>query len=439
MVEKDFMQSHQSIFENDIVMGTFTHRTTYLPNLLDSVKRHLPHIPFIVHIADAPIVENFEALRKKFQATNKRFWLFLDDDIQFLDGGIIKTAITQLLANKWAMIGAYSTFDPLYPLGSETLECKEIPWMPGYFQLIDSQKIGDIQPDFNLPDSNTSIDTSYCVIIKSLGHRIGICSGIVYHTYKIGAWVHRQDIIDKTNEYLMKRWGQYYFDICQGYFNIKGNWPTRDFSLKGKMISFDLAELIRKREELTAWQQIQYQRSKEEKITRLHLGCGRIKYPGYVNCDIQGDVDQVVDLQVLPFADNSIDEISCHHALEHIPYRKMESTLREWYRALKPGGVLDLGLPDIDLVCKQFLLSTEEEKWQLYIYTIFGQQGTTEKSPHLLTDDDPLDYGQFHQGGVTLERLRFLLEKIGFKIDNIFNYDGCNTPSIWVLARKEDV
>lgn len=426
--------SRLTSLEQDVVMGTFTHRTTYLPKLLDSVKRFLPGTPFIIQIADLPIAYNFEALRQKFAITNKRYWLFLDDDIQFLDSEIIHKAVTELIANKWALIGAYSTFDPAYELGSDVLECKEVSWMPGYFQLIDSKKIGHIQPDFDLPDPNTAIDTSYSVTIRSQGYKVGICSGIVYHTYKKYAWAN-QRMVTITNEYLWKKWGQFYFDACQGFFNIKGAVPSDDLSIKEQTISCDLAELRQNRARLVKWQQERYSLVESDKV-KLHLGCGSVKYPGYINSDIQGDVDALIDLQVLPFGNNSIDEISSHHSLEHIPYRRVEATLREWHRVLRIGGHLDLGMPDIELVCKYFITAPETQRWDWYIHTLYGQQGTTTKLPKMLTEDDPLDFGQFHQGGLTRRRLRFLLEKIGFEILESFNYDGNDTPSVWVFAQK---
>ena len=409
------------VFEQDIIMGTFTHRTTYLPNLLDSVKKFLPQIPFIVQVADLPINANFEELRKKFSITDKRFWLFLDDDIQFLDNEIINIAIKQLITNKWAMIGAYSTFNPNYKLDSEPLECKEISWMPGYFQLIDSEKIGHIQPDLNLPDPNTSIDTSYSVEIQSQGHKIGICSGIVYHTFKKNTWVNKE-VIGITNDYLMKKWGQFYFDRCHGLFNIKGDYPKNDLSIQEKTIFVDMAELVKNKYRLLEWQKKQYARQKQEGIVRLHLGCGEVKYPGYINCDIDGNVDKIFDLRKIPYKDNFIDEICSHHALEHIPYIDMKNTLKEWHRVLKFEGVLDLGIPDLELCCKSFCLAEEDKKWQCDIQTLYGNQTN--------------EY-QFHKGGLNLRKLKELLENIGFNIQEIYNYDGNNTPSVWVLAQKK--
>lgn len=225
MVGKKRIYKPSIIFEQDIVMGTFTHRTTYLNNLLESVKRFLPELPFIIKINDGPINENMELLRQEFLATKKRFWLFLDDDIQFLDSEIIQKAISDLLANKFGMVGVYSTFDSEYKLGIDQLECREVGWTPGYFMLVDSKFLSHIQPDLNLPDPNTSVDTSYCMAVRLAGYRIGISSGVVYHTYKEIKCDYK--IIDTTNDYLHKKWGDFYFNHCNCINNIVGKMPGR--------------------------------------------------------------------------------------------------------------------------------------------------------------------------------------------------------------------
>ncbi len=225
-----------TVLEQDVAMGVFTHRTTFLPPLMDSVKKYLPHIQFITQIADLPINGNMEALRQKFIASGKRYWIFLDDDIRFLNPSIVHDAVSDMLRNGWAGCGVYSTFDPEWNKNGYNpngLQAHEIGWVPGYFIMVDSQLVGHIQPDLNLPDANTSIDTSYCVSIRAAGHRIGISPNVVYHTMKgVKLDEHAWRI---TNDYLMKKWGDFYFNTCTRINNVVGNVPavTETYSYKG--------------------------------------------------------------------------------------------------------------------------------------------------------------------------------------------------------------
>ena len=211
------------ILERDIVMGTFTRRTQYLPGLLDSVKQYLPEAPLIIKVNEGGINKNMEMLRQDFLCTDKRFWVFLDDDIRFMDSDILKVAVHNLVTHKVAMVGVYSTFDPEYKLGSDSLTFNEVPWTPGYFMMVDRNLVGNIKPDLNLPDANTSVDTSYCISIRHAGFKIGISPSVVYHTYK--RVLFNQDIGEKTNEYLKAKWGDFYFNNTGRLANIVGSIP----------------------------------------------------------------------------------------------------------------------------------------------------------------------------------------------------------------------
>jgi hypothetical protein len=400
----------------DIAFGTFTHRTENLPRLLDSVKKFHPNVPFIVQIADRPILENFEMLRQSFRATNKRFWIFLDDDIEFIQP-VLNQCLISMMKNRWAMVGTYSTYDPDYDF-SDTLIDRESGWMPGYFQMIDSNLIGHVTPDFNLPDKNTSIDTSYSVTIKSLGHKIGIAPVVVYHQYKTNNSA-KVDIIETTNQYLLNKWGKFYFDCCSRFEGIVGKIPV------------DL--MVKNRNYLIAKQDIEFGLVEKDKI-KLNLGCGDTHYPGYINMDLYGDPDIKGDMRLLPYENETIDRINAQHILEHIPYAQFIPTLKEWYRVLKVDGILDIGIPDIELCCKNFLSMPESEKWRWGIATIFGAQ--TLPANYAYGDAEEPDYGQFHLGGLSLSELRKVLVALGFEIVESFNYDGNGTPSAYCVARK---
>lgn len=84
---------------------------------------------------------------------------------------------------------------------------------------------------------------------------------------------------------------------------------------------------------------------------RLHLGCGDIAAPGFINVDARPAphvhyVRDVTDLSI--FADDSVDLVYASHVLEHVSHRALKQTLWEWRRVLRPGGVLRLSVPDFD-------------------------------------------------------------------------------------------
>ena len=100
---------------------------------------------------------------------------------------------------------------------------------------------------------------------------------------------------------------------------------------------------------------------------KLHLGCGENYLEGYVNVDMVAKrVDARYDVSVLPYPDNSVDEIFASHVIEHFTFQKGFKVMAEWFRALKPGGVLKLETPDFLESCKAFVKGDEQYRIKLY-------------------------------------------------------------------------
>jgi predicted SAM-dependent methyltransferase len=107
---------------------------------------------------------------------------------------------------------------------------------------------------------------------------------------------------------------------------------------------------------------------------RLNLGSGlRPKpSPAWVNVDLANTADLHLDLrEPLPFSDDSVTEIYSEHFLEHLHYPNQDdsasweveapgrpsevmSFLRECHRVLRPGGVLDVVVPDAESIINEY-------------------------------------------------------------------------------------
>lgn len=167
--------------------------------------------------------------------------------------------------------------------------------------------------------------------------------------------------------------------------------------------------------------------------TRLNLGSGGKGIPGFINCDLfpQPGVDEIFSMEEIPYIDKSVDEISSEHALEHLPRPLAEKAIREFARVLKPGGKLNLKVPDLEDCCRKFLENPHlQESW--YMHTLYGIQDyrDTPTAPF----KDKVNYGQIHYTGFTESRMRRLLTEAGFVIDRMYKYDGWSTPSLAVEA-----
>jgi predicted O-linked N-acetylglucosamine transferase (SPINDLY family)/predicted SAM-dependent methyltransferase len=112
-------------------------------------------------------------------------------------------------------------------------------------------------------------------------------------------------------------------------------------------------------------------------------------------------IDYVGDIRNLErFADDSIEEVYASHVIEHIGQNDVLPTLKGIHRILVPGGKFYISVPDLDVLCHQFL-NPRFETLQRYhtMRMMFGGQ----------TDD--FDY---HQVGLNLEFLADYLREAGF-------------------------
>jgi predicted SAM-dependent methyltransferase len=84
---------------------------------------------------------------------------------------------------------------------------------------------------------------------------------------------------------------------------------------------------------------------------RLNWGCGAAGEAGWINSDIREGpgIQYPADiLDGLPLEPDSFDYVVSIHALQELAYPDLLAALAELRRVLKPGGVLRLGLPDME-------------------------------------------------------------------------------------------
>jgi len=90
----------------------------------------------------------------------------------------------------------------------------------------------------------------------------------------------------------------------------------------------------------------------------LNLGCGGSFHSAWENYDLAPASPEVrpIDLsEPLPFEDAVYDAVYSSHVLEHIDRSRAPALLGEMFRVLKPGGVIRVVVPDLEVVTREYL------------------------------------------------------------------------------------
>jgi len=145
-----------------------------------------------------------------------------------------------------------------------------------------------------------------------------------------------------------------------------------------------------------------------EKHLRLHLGCGKWHFDGYINIDYPPQQHNVVtklgadlyaDIKKLNFPAQSVDEIRLHHVFEHFDRPTALALLIEWHEWLKTGGTLRIETPDL-IGSAKTLLSDASLKTKMGV------------ARHLAGDQ--ADKWAYHTEHWFAERFENTLAKLGF-------------------------
>lgn len=156
---------------------------------------------------------------------------------------------------------------------------------------------------------------------------------------------------------------------------------------------------------------------------KLHLGCGHFNLEGWINVDLYTpESDVIADVLNLPFKDSTAEAILALHLIEHFDYFEAFNLFKEWYRVLKPGGLLIVECPDLRKVAKAFLDNSIPFD-ALYV-CLYGE---------------PYKSGQAHHYGWFREQLEWVLKGIGFREfteKEASRYENLKKWSLHLEARK---
>lgn len=109
---------------------------------------------------------------------------------------------------------------------------------------------------------------------------------------------------------------------------------------------------------------------------RLNIGCGTAGIPGWVNIDNSpsillsrlpfgkqifqtpnwpSDVLRADVRKRIPFPNTSVSCVYSSHTFEHFTYEESRAVASECFRVLKPGGILRIVVPDLEILVRDYL------------------------------------------------------------------------------------
>lgn len=97
----------------------------------------------------------------------------------------------------------------------------------------------------------------------------------------------------------------------------------------------------------------------------LNLGCGAHLHSEWINVDVAGGPPGILvhDLRRgIPFASGAFDVVYHSHLLEHLTPDDGRQLLSECHRVLRPGGVLRVAVPDLEVIAREYLRALDDTR-----------------------------------------------------------------------------
>lgn len=168
-----------------------------------------------------------------------------------------------------------------------------------------------------------------------------------------------------------------------------------------------------------------------EGMHRLDVGSGFHPRPGYVHVDSDPSADHLeflVSGHRLPLPDWWADEVNATHMLEHVPPPQIGAFLGEWFRVLRPGGLLEIHVPNAATLAEVLLREDSVETAWAVQNAIFGYWA----HPADVSGPDALDRQPDHKILFTFGMLEQMLARSGFTdVREIVGENPCHHLVDW--------
>jgi len=177
----------------------------------------------------------------------------------------------------------------------------------------------------------------------------------------------------------------------------------------------------------------------------LHVGCGSTRKPA-VGKGFQGDewkeirldidptvepdvISSMLDMDQVPTA--SVDGVYSSHNIEHLYLHEVPLALAEFFRVLKPNGLLVLICPDLQSICRLVVDDKLDEPAYL------SSAGPIAPIDVLYGHREPMAAGNLymaHRTGFTLRTLVAAVRSAGFR--SVAGKRRDNYFDLWLVASK---
>lgn len=177
---------------------------------------------------------------------------------------------------------------------------------------------------------------------------------------------------------------------------------------------------------------------KKELIKNVYVGCGDDFKEGYVGCDIRKTKNTKIVCKAWELSKKvkDLENIYSRHMCEHLTYDEFIFTLTDWYKTLKPAGLVHIIVPNIDYHIEQFKRAefdnkSLETKWSDLSWSLAGFCGWQRENYIKIKNDTK--YWDVHKSVWNSKLIRLFLENLGYVhitcevIDNVH---------LSVMARK---